>query len=152
MSEHAPPHLGPQAGDPASHITINMILLYIGGGLIMFGGLVAFMATMVAGEFVSRYDDSGAAEFWINFGGTIALMSALLIGLPAILAAIGLGKRAEWGRVLALVVAGLNGLMGLTLLGGNVVAVLNIGWAVYAFITLLDARVVELFRAGGAPQ
>ncbi len=138
--------------DPNTHVTVNAVLCYIGGGLMVFLGLIAFIATMAAGSFVDEFDSSGAAGYWTRFGGMIALMFMLVMGLPAIFAGIGLNKRAEWGRILALVVASFNLLIGLTLLGGNVTAIINLGWGGYAFWSLLQPDVAALFRedAGAA--
>lgn len=138
--------------DPNTHVTINSILCYVGGGLIVFLGFIAFIATMAAGTFVDQFDNSGAAGYWTRFGGFVALLFMLFMGLPAILAGVGLGKRAEWGRILAFIVAAFNVLIGLTLFSGNVTAILNLAWGGYAFWSLMQPEVAALFRedAGAA--
>lgn len=133
-----------------THVTVNTILLFVLGGLTLLFGLIAFIATMAAGAFVDNYDGSGAAGYWTRFGGVVALVFMLFIGAPAIVAGIGLSKRQEWGRITALVVAGIHGLYGLTLLVGNFLAILNLGFAIYAFVTLLKPEVAALFRPGTA--
>jgi hypothetical protein len=141
---------GQTANDPRTdaerHVTINATLLYVLGGLTLFFGLVAFLATMFAAEFIDEWDPSGAGAYWTAFGGLIVLIFTLFAAVPAILAGVGLSRRQEWGRVLALVVAGLHGLWGLTLLVGNIFAILSLGYAIYAFVTLLRADVAALFR------
>lgn len=135
-----------QGGDPNQHVTVNSVLCYIGGGLTVFIGLFVFIATLATGAFVDQWDSSGIARFWIEFGAFVALFFTIVVGLPAILAGVGLGKRAEWGRILALVVAAVNILLGLTLLFGNFMAIINLAWGGYAFWSLMQPNVVELFR------
>lgn len=140
-----------QGSDAEKHITINSILLFILGGLTLVFGLIAAIAAFAAGAFVDQYDSSGAAGYWTRFGGLVMLLFALIGGVPPILAGIGVSRRQEWGRILALIVAGLHGLYGLTLLSGNVTAILSLGYAVYAFISLLQPDVAALFHKQASP-
>ncbi|MGB0653142.1 MAG: DUF7144 family membrane protein [Thermoplasmatota archaeon] len=138
--------------DPHKHVSLNAVLLYVTGSLALFGGLVAFAATFVTAEFLDGQDQSGIAAFWVRFGGMVALSGALFLGVPALAAGVGLSRRQEWGRILALVVAGINALLGLTLFAGNVVALVNAVLAVYAFWSLTRPELIAYLRGEDAQQ
>ncbi len=145
MAEQATQNAAPVQNMPSpaeKHITLNATFLFIIGGLTLLFGFIAFIATMAAGAFVDEY--SSEAGYWTRFGGVIALVFMAFAGLPAVIAGIGVSKRQEWGRILALVVAGIQFV---TLLFGNVAALLGAAYGVYAFVTLLRSDVAELFRA-----
>lgn len=160
----APDPLTPVApdakGDLATRalaISIAAILNYVMGGLNLLGGCcVLFLADMLANwqEMRTAVErQSSAAEVTLA-GRMLAIMgvvSLFMAGLQ-LSAGHGLRKRLRWARILALVVAGIEGFSGLfTLwLGVNVAAIsstlLHLGFAAAIFYILLNENYAADFR------
>lgn len=86
--------------DKEKHITILGILYIARGAIVLFLGMLGF------GLFTGIGVLSGDATAMGILGliGTVAIVFMSVIGIPSILAGVGLLQRREWGRVLALVV------------------------------------------------
>ncbi len=102
------------------------------GALAAFAGLIAIIWVQFGLEIAAR--ESG--EGWLRgMGAYLAItiiMAVLLIGLPSILAGVGILRGQEWGRILGIVVAAL---WTLSVLGGNVFGLVGI----YMIIVLVQA-------------
>ena len=76
--------------------------LHIGlGALCIFIAIFLFFILYFAGRFV----DDNEVQFILPLIGKIILIFLTVIGLPGIIAGIGLFKRKEWARILALVIS-----------------------------------------------
>ncbi len=86
------------------HVTV-LSILYIGcGALFLCGAGIVFVA-VVGGGLLSGEPDA----IWITSGvGTAIACFLAALGAPGILGGIGLLKRAEWARILVLVLGFLN--------------------------------------------
>jgi hypothetical protein len=119
--------------DMEKHITVVAVLWLALGGLGFFVAIIAFVAIVGGGAL------SGDMEA-IAITGTVGTAIAgllVVLSVPALIAGIGLLKKAEWARILTLVLAFLN-LMNIpfgTALG------------VYSIWVLLNAQATPLFAA-----
>ena len=86
------------------HITILGILNIVWGALVMLIGLFAFVFFAGIGFLVGDAEAMGI----LGLIGTLAVIFMGVLGLPGILAGVGLLQRREWGRILALVVGFLS--------------------------------------------
>src|SRR5687767_5662389 len=116
------------------HITVVAVLWLALGGLGLLVALIAFVAIVGGGAL------SGDMEAIAITGTVGTAIAALLVVLsvPAVIAGIGLLKKAEWARVLTLVLSFLA-LMGIpfgTALG------------IYSIWVLLNAQATPLFAPG----
>lgn len=128
--------------DPDTHLTILAGLTFAGAGLWLLFGLIAIWALSFAGQ---------QGYFWTGLGfipetmAGVAILVAFataLVTIPAIVGAIGLVKRAEWGRILTMAVAAGVGLF--ALLSFTIVPIV---YTVYAFWVLTHDDVQPRFRA-----
>ena len=84
------------------HISLIGILWIVFGGLSLTFGLLGFL--LLFG--ISFIPDMGnEAPFILRTVGSTAIFFFALLGLPKILAGIGLLKKKEWGRILTLIVS-----------------------------------------------
>ncbi len=77
----------------ALHIGVNVLCIFL--------GILMFIVFHVLGNFV----DEPEAQFILPLIAKIFLGFFVLIGLPGIIAGIGLFRRKEWARILALVIS-----------------------------------------------
>ena len=91
--------------DLHTHVQILGWLRIIGAGLMAAIGLGLLLFLAGIGMFAAA-DSGEAAPFWVL--SMVALCSGglmVVLALPSLLAGIGLLRRKEWGRILALIVA-----------------------------------------------
>lgn len=138
-----------QGIDADTHLTILAALNFLGGGLVLLGGLIAAWGiwfgvgagTAYLGPF--GWVIPGVVESII---GVIVLV-AIAVSLPAILGGIGLVQRSEWGRVMTIVTAagvGLFAIVSFTLI--------PLAYSVYAFWVLTREEVTARLRTVDAPS
>ena len=86
------------------HVTV-LSILYIGCGALFLCAAGIVFVFVVGGGLLS-----GEAEaIWITSGvGTVIAVFLTMLGAPGIVGGIGLLKRAEWARILVLVLGFLN--------------------------------------------
>lgn len=87
-----------------SHVKILAVLFLVFGAMMIVGGLLLFGVIAGAGAI------SGEREAMLVTGivGTVIGAVFMILGLPSVIAGVGLYKRREWGRILAIVVGALN--------------------------------------------
>jgi len=84
------------------HINLIGILWIVLGGLSLVFGLMGFLVLFG----ISFIPDMGReAPFILRTVGSVAVFFFALLGLPKIIAGIGLLKKKEWGRILTLIVS-----------------------------------------------
>lgn len=115
------------------HIKLIGILWIVLGGLSMAFGLLGSL--LLFG--ISFIPDMGPeAPFILRTVGSIAVFFFTLLGLPKIFAGIGLLKKKEWGRILALIV--------------SFISLLNIplgtGLGIYSIVILVKEESVQYFK------
>jgi hypothetical protein len=173
----APPARRPAAAAPrqpvgpaprSGMVTAIAIVNFVLGGLSILTGLFFFLVggfVASAGRMQGDFERLAAQEFGrqgMNFpgtgvGGSLAFLGTLMMilsiaslvwGAAAIPSGIGLLKRRSWGRLLALILAGSAGVMGLVsivpiFLGGGFATILNIllygAYATWVFLVLLQS-------------
>jgi hypothetical protein len=117
------------------HVTVIAILMIARGGLLLFLGLIGFI--VLTGIGVISGDSTALGV--LGLIGLVAIFVMTFVGLPSIIAGIGLLRRKEWGRILALIV-GFISLIDIpfgTALG------------IYCILMLMDEEGKRLFSAGG---
>ncbi len=113
------------------HVQIVGILHIVGGGLGILIGLVCFVAIAGGGILSADYEAmSFIFLFAIVVGGFF-----LVLSLPAIVGGIFLMKKANWARILILIISVLN----------LVNFPLGTAMGVYSFWVLLNADTIPLF-------
>jgi hypothetical protein len=119
--------------DMEKHITVVAVLWLALGGFGLLIALIAFVAIVGGGAL------SGDMEA-IAITGTVGTAIAgllVVLSVPAVIAGIGLLKKAEWARILTLVLAFLN--------------LINIPFGtalgIYSIWVLLNAQATPLFAA-----
>jgi hypothetical protein len=120
------------------HITILAILNIVRGGIVLLIGLIGF--TLLLG--IGAISGDPTALGVLGLIGTLAVIVMGVIGIPSILAGVGLLQRREWGRILALVVGFLS------------LFDVPIGTAlgVYTIVVLLDDEAKKCFGSGIVAQ
>lgn len=120
--------------DMEKHITVVAVLWIALGGLGLLAALIAFTA-IVGGGALSG--DMEAIAITGTVGTAIAAL-LIVISVPAVIAGIGLLKKAEWARILTLVLSFLN------------LLAIPFGTAlgIYSIWVLLNDQVTPLFPAG----
>ncbi len=115
------------------HVDLIGILWIALGAFTFFGGFVAFWVLFG----ISFVPDMGneAPIILRSVGAGIAIF-LLILSIPKIIAGIGLMKRQEWGRILALIVAFLSILN----------FPLGTALAIYSFVILIKEETIQLFR------
>jgi hypothetical protein len=119
------------------HITILGILNLVRGGIVLLIGLLGF--TFFLG--IGAVSGDPTALGVLGLIGTLAIVVMGAIGIPSILAGVGLLQRREWGRILALVVGFLS------------LFDIPIGTAlgVYTIVVLMDDESKRYFGSGAQP-
>ncbi len=84
------------------HINLIGILWIVFGGLSLMVGFLGFLL-LFGISFIPDMDPE--VPFILRTIGTIAVILFALLGIPKIIAGIGLLKKKEWGRVLTLIVS-----------------------------------------------
>lgn len=116
-----------------SHIKLIGVLWIVLGGLSLAIGFIGFVV-LFGVSFIPDMDPE--VPFILRTIGSIAVFFFALIGVPKIIAGIGLLKRKEWGRILTLIV--------------SFISLLNfpLGTAlgVYSIIILVKEETIPLFK------
>jgi hypothetical protein len=123
--------------DMEKHITVVAVLWLALGGLGLLVAMIAFVAIVGGGALSGDME----AIYITGYVGTAIATLLMVLSVPAVIAGIGLLKKAEWARILTLVLAFLN-LMNLpfgTALG------------IYSIWVLLNAQATPLFATGSRP-
>jgi hypothetical protein len=117
------------------HINLIGILWIVMGGLALLLGFIGFVV-LFGVSFIPNVDPE--VPFILRTIGSVAVFFFALIGLPKIIAGIGLLKKKEWGRILTLIV--------------SFISLLNfpLGTAlgVYSIVILVKEEAIQLFKAG----
>jgi hypothetical protein len=136
----------PSQGNPNTHVTVNAVLNFVGAGFLLLIGVLALFGTTLA----SLITGSASGESWIATLlasiGIFVFVFFLALATPFLAAGIGLSRRAEWGRTLTLVMAGVGGVLAILSM-----TFLWIGVAVYQFWSLTRPEVAALFRPAVQP-
>jgi hypothetical protein len=117
------------------HVTVIAILMIARGGLLLFLGLIGFI--VLTGIGVISGDSTALGV--LGLIGLVAIIVMGFIGLPSIIAGIGLLRRKEWGRILALIV-GFISLIDIPL---------GTALGIYCILMLMDEEGKRLFTTGG---
>jgi hypothetical protein len=137
-------------GSPA--VQYLAIATYIIGSIqALFGILFMVFGAGLAALFTGAAASSGDAEAAQAAGAIGGIMTAFFVGIgifiivlsiPTFVAAYGLMQRKQWGRILTLILAALTGLSGVASFPAGII---SIGYAVWAFIVLLDKKYAAEF-------
>ena len=115
------------------HINLIGVLWIVMGGLALIFGLIGFVV-LFGVSFIP--DIEPEAPFILRTIGSIAVFFFALIGLPKIIAGIGLLRKKEWGRILTLIV--------------SFISLLNfpLGTAlgVYSIVILVKEETIQVFK------
>lgn len=126
---------------------IGCLQLVAGVLVIVFGGAAAAAITGAAsGDKEMR--NAGLAMGGI-IGTIIIVMGVIMIvfSLPSLAAGYGVMERKQWGRILTLVLGGLHGAMAvMSILTLNPGGLLNLGYAIFVFVVLLNKQHAAEFR------
>lgn len=118
------------------HINLIGILWIVMGGLALIVGFVGFVI-LFGVSFIP--DIEPEAPTVLRIVGSAAVFLFALIGLPKIIAGIGLLRKKEWGRILTLIV--------------SFISLLNfpLGTAlgIYSIIILVKEESIQLFKPRG---
>jgi hypothetical protein len=115
------------------HVNLLGILWIVYGALTFFGGFVTFFILLG----VSFIPDMGyeAPVILRTVGAGVAIF-LFILGIPKIIAGVGLMKRKEWGRILVLIVSFLS-ILSLPL---------GTALAIYSFVILVKDETIQLFK------
>ena len=115
------------------HVNLIGIFWIVLGALTFFGGLITFFILFG----ISFIPDMGyEAPVILRTIGVGVAIFLFILSIPKIIAGIGLMKKKEWGRILALVVAFLSVLS----------FPLGTALAIYSFVILVKDETIQLFR------
>lgn len=120
------------------HIQVIAILNIARGGFLLFLGVIGFIVLTGIGAISG---DSIALGV-LGLIGLIAVMVMTFIGLPSIIAGIGLLRRQEWGRILALIVGFLS----------LIDVPIGTALGVYSIMMLMDDEAKSHFHSGSTAQ
>jgi len=144
-------------------VTAVAVINFVVGGLLMASG----PATMIVGpeviaQILLSVDTKDMTpenvrqikEIAANKDGVLTIVAGIFggcfmaVGLPAIIAGVGVVKRRPWGRILTIVLGSLSILFAvLNLLSLNIIGVaINVGYTVVVFVILLNSRYAAEFR------
>ena len=95
------------------HISVLGILHIVLSSFALLGGIIVLVIFSGLGIVLSQVDSADAMENQVASGvifavGTLIAGLLLIISIPGIVAGIGLLRRKEWSRILALIVGFLN--------------------------------------------
>jgi hypothetical protein len=150
-------------------VTAVAVVNFVLGGFLLLCGLVAMLGGALLGNI---FGQAGAAakmpqgmdpeqakvfnQLAQGGGGLIATIAAfigicyLIVAVPAIIAGVGVLKRAQWGRILTLVlgvIAGLFALLSLASLPAGIFGlVIYGGYCVLVFVILLNKQYAAEFQ------
>lgn len=155
----------PPVGRPRSGaVTAVAIVNYVLGALYFICGLIFMVAfNAIAGvafgqiQEAATKGDAQAQEAMKNAGGAAGILAGMgifvgvciiIFGIPMLLAGYGVMKRAQWGRILTLILGGFAGVFALLSLfnrswGG---VVIYAAYAVLVFVVLLNKQNAAEFR------
>lgn len=136
-------------------LTAVAVVNYLFGGaqilcgacLGILGGSLFGMLGIAAGQ-----DPDLDPEARIGFGvvtGMFVLLGIILalLGLPSILAGYGIQKRAQWGRILTIVLGVLAALAALAqLLSLSPLGLFHLGYAIFVLVVLFNPKYAAAFR------
>jgi len=116
------------------HISLIGILWIVFGGLSLTFGFLGFL--LLFG--ISFIPDMGnEVPFILRTVGSIAIFFFALLGLPKIIAGIGLLKKKEWGRILTIIV--------------SFISLLNIplgtALGIYSIVILMKEESLQYFKS-----
>ena len=122
---------------------VAVVYYFIGGLTVLFGLASTRFGGLAGGAF-------GAA---LMVGGIVIGLIIACAGVPSIIAGYGLSRRLEWGRILALVLAGLAGFSALA----SAVSESPGYWIsgalfIFVFVVLLDPQYKREFGALSQPR
>jgi hypothetical protein len=141
-------------------VTAVAIVNFVLGGLSILCGLFVallggFLASLTSGGGgvidQAKLDPSQKAalqQATAVSGLIIAVaIAVILVGVLRIVAGVGVIQRRQWGRILTLILGGLSAVLGiLDFISGNPIgAVLDIAYAVFVFVVLLNAKFAAEF-------
>jgi hypothetical protein len=118
------------------HINLIGILWIVMGGLALIIGFIGFVI-LFGVSFIP--DIEAEAPFILRTIASIAVFLFALIGLPQIIAGIGLIKKKEWGRILTLIVSFISLLS----------FPLGTALGIYSIIILVKEETIQLFKPQG---
>lgn len=146
-----------QSNGSNGNVTAIAVLQFIFGGvIILFGLLLAILGGSISSIVGQQFSQFGG-ETWGTLGAVMFIVIGLtmaLFGVPSIIAATGLIRYKEWGRIFTLVMATIAGIsavfsiIDLDLMG----ALLTGGFCAYAWAMLTRPHIIALFRQQAAQQ
>ena len=145
------------AGPPAKSgaVTAVAIVNFVFGGLdllcgllVLVGGAAVAGLVAVAGHEGGAGPEAGTVAAVV--GGLIIVFAVfqMLLGVPTILAGVGVLKRARWGRILTLVLGALSGVLAVFNLFSLDIrdAILHGGYCAMVYAILLNKQYAAEFR------
>jgi hypothetical protein len=153
----SPGKRAPKSGAVTAVAIVNFVLgaiqLLCGGFLALMGGAVASMI----GSMDMPEEAAGDAQMIGGaIGGIMFVMGivTILFGVFVIAAGFGVLQRAQWGRILTLILGGLAGVLAIfnliSIMTGNVAGIVGLlldgGYCAMVFIILLNRRYAAEFR------
>lgn len=155
LSPPSKPAANPQA-PPSGAVTAVMILNYVFGGLnLICGGLVTvsggLLATLIGSA--AQQDPNVNAEEAAVVGGIVGGVAVaigvviIIFALPLLIAGYGVGKRAQWGRTLTIVLGFISAALAvLSVLTSNPCgAIFDLAYAITVLVILFNARYAAEF-------
>jgi hypothetical protein len=164
------------AGERSGAVTAIAVISFVMGGLVLLFGICALIGLLAVTGEMGRVGGGGMMAL-PGFGGGIVfayiiVLAILLWGIGAIFAGVGIVNRAQWGRVLCLVLAGFAAVVGVLYLIGAIsiisapriggpgfndgrglgfmislfIGLLFLGYCVWSFAVLLNSRYGAEFR------
>jgi len=116
------------------HVKLIAIFWIVYGGLGLLWAFILF-ATLIGVSFIPHISEEGI--YILRVAGVFISGIIAIFSLPEVIAGIGLLKRKEWARILALVVSFLN-----------LIAIpLGTALGIYTLVILFNEETVELFKA-----
>ncbi len=116
------------------HVNLISVLWIVYGGLGLLWALIVF-ATLIGVSFIP--DISDQAVYILRSIGIFASAVIGIFSFPEVIAGIGLLKKKEWARILAMIISFLN-----------LIAIpLGTALSIYTLVILFKDETVELFKA-----
>lgn len=129
-----------------THVKILAAFHLVFGALGLVGGLVIIMifggAAGIVGSAAAGDPDAQLAVPILGLVGGIILLIILVVSIPGIIAGYGLLQRAEWARILTIILSVLH-LLNIPL--GTILGI-------YGLWVLLNQQTQPLFQQGQAPR
>ena len=136
-------------------LTAVAVVNYLFGGMQVLCGLCmsalggSFFGVMgIAAEQNGQLDPEARVGFGIATGFVIVIgIIVALMGLPSILAGYGVQKRAQWGRILTIVLGVLAALSALAqLFSLSPLGLIHLGYAIFVLVVLFNPKYADRFR------